>query len=184
MIYFVVGGGGLMLFRIVHVQPSCVSDHKNNISLFLRNFKRWREEGDSKKIFFSRSPKSNILKWFCLGFPRSALSSPPQSHLEQELTVMLITVLLVQFRFWLDNSVLTSWFLFCWFNFCSDLLISVLLVQFRSNFVISVLLVQFWFWLLNFCSVGPISVLMMELEFCRFVIMEFETEYWRRSPLI
>ena len=35
-IYFVVvfgGGGGLNAFRFVYVRPSCVSDHKNTISL-------------------------------------------------------------------------------------------------------------------------------------------------------
>ena len=47
------------------------------------------------------------------GFTRSALSSRPQSHLEPKLTVVSISVLLVQFRF-------------CLVNFGSDLLISVL----------------------------------------------------------
>ena len=76
----------------------------------------------------------------------------------------LISLLLVQFRFWLLISVLTSWFLFCWFNFCSVSSISVLTSQFL-------------FCWSNFGSDDGTGN-------CRFVIMEFETEYWRRSPLI
>ena len=55
---------------------------------------------------------------------------------------MLISVLLVQCRFWLVN-------------FCSNILISVLLVQFL-------------FWLCNFCSISSMSVLNCQCRFCWF----------------
>ena len=68
---------------------------------------------------------------------------------------MLISVLLVQFRFWLVN-------------FCSNFLISVLLVQFLFC-SISVLTSQFLFCWSNFGSDDGTGN-------CRFVIMEFERE--------